>query len=401
QIAQVQIINLNRAEEIQRAKKECGDDVTGFNEYVDKVSFARDQELKSVLTSQQFAAYTAKSGNTWLGMEKFKFKSDDDQLKVKENRHELKIKGKATVASEDLSASNREQRKNEYSDANSNPNNIQPETSHAEPDFHNIPKDDATPLGDEAQNMGSPERKTYPGEMQNGDAYGISSSKTGVKKTDSKKAVTGSAKAAAKKSGSVNKVAKSSSAGAKQLNAGTKSKTVKPSAKAATKKKPVGASANTKKPVTAKKPVNSSGTDNADEYHFSSGQTLRPAPDSDDFYDTDASAKASKPDETNASPAQENFFINEDSKAKISEDEIKIKPEKGVKYKITDDESKFKDKDAKLKVTEDELKAKDKDEKLKVTDKETKDKFSDGTKVKSNDHETKVKSKDLKIKIKE
>jgi periplasmic protein CpxP/Spy len=440
QAEKIQAINLNHAKEIERAKAECGDDLSGFNQYVDKVAFVRDQELKSVLTPEQFARYTNnKSNKTWLGMDKFKFRSDE--LRVKENKRELKIKGKANVAPEDLSVRNNQNQQNQNmneeqsSDAYRNNNNIiiieeEMDTSSSAsapaPDFHNIPKNDGMPAGN--VNAGAPEVKTYPEEIQVEEIYVIEPDsaynpsnpsagkaqgvkvkcpQTSIKKTSSKSEVQGGVKTATKKSSSKNKVAKSSAATGSRLSAGSKKKAgtagKKSTATAGSRKKISAKSMTTaskkQAALDAKSCVNDSGTSSSG----SSGQTL---PGNNNFYDSTASAKGVTPADSNvegviiiesvipvvdstasssAAPAQENFFINKESKAKFTKKESKIKPEKDVKYKITDQE----------------MKLKDGKEKVKENDKELKIKDGRKDKVKSNAHETKIKSEDLKVKIKE
>jgi hypothetical protein len=305
QVAKVRKINSDRAKEIERTKVECGDDLTGFNQYVDKVDFARDQELSNVLSPEQFAFYANnKSNKTWLGIDKFKFRPEG--LAVKENKQEPKIKGKAGIESEKNQSIYQHNDKDQIADYFKNHRNITTMPEAKLPDYHNIPKNDATP--------------------ENSDV---------------------SANAAA----------------------------------------PLGS-----KTATAKSKKPAAGT--SDNNNFSKGQTLAPAPNSDDFYDTGASAKASEPsnygshvdkfNNRSAGPAQENFFINKNAKAKFTENEIKIKPAKDVKYKITNKEIKLKEGKYKLKENDNEIKIKDGDEK-----------------IKSNGHETKIKSGDLKIKLKE
>jgi periplasmic protein CpxP/Spy len=410
QAERVKAINLNRATEIERAKAECGDDLAGFNKYVDKVAVARDQELKSVLTPEQFSFYTNnKSDKTWLGMDKFKFRPEG--LTVKENKHELKIKGKASIASEDISASNKQNaNEGEFSDAYNNNKNIIETPEAVSPDYHNIPKYDAAPV--ENVNPGAPEIKTYPGEIKMEEIYGIKPEydnmyspnagvdygnkcgKTASKKVIKQSGVKASAKSAVKKSSSKNNVAKSSAKTGSDLSS-KKTMTISKSSAAAAKKKSTKhvATAKNKKPNdVVKEPVPEKCYSNT----FSSEQTLKPAPNSDDFFDTTASAKGTQPSDygsnvdkynnnASAKPDVENYFINEDSKAKFSEDEIKIKPEEAVKYKITDKE----------------IKLKDGREKLKENDKELKMKDGHKEKIKSNGHETKIKDDDLKVKIKE
>jgi len=404
QASKIQTINLNHAKEIERAKAECGDDLTGFNLYVDKVAFVRDQELKSVLTPQQFAFYTNnKSNKTWLGMDKFKFKSEG--LTVKENKHELKIKGKANVASEDLSANsnpNANKNKEEFSDASSNSMNIIVMPSAALPDYHNIPKDDAIPSGNENPNPGAYEIKTYPIQTEKVYVYGSANygnkcpQVASKKKTVKKSGVKRSAKVSVN-SGSGNKVAKPSVTSGSILSSKKKAQAIGTKPAAVTRKKSSSksmATSKSKKPAVTTK-TKPSGTNNCNENTFSSGQTLKPAPNSDNFYDTTASAKGSESSEygsnvdkfnnRSSQPAEENYFINEDSKAKFTDNEIKIKPEKGVKYKITDQEIKLKDGKYKVKENNNEIKIKD----------------GHNEKIKSNGHETKIKSGDLKVKIKE
>ena len=346
----VQAINLNHATEVERAKAECGDDYESFNTYVDKVAFVRDQELKSVLTPEQFATYTnKKSDETWLGMDKFKFRSEE--LMVKGNKHELKIKGKSDIATEDISVSNQSNQmaNPESSDAYSNQKNIivtppiaSPDSA-VSPDYHNIPKDDATPSGTMEENAGVPERKTYPGEINVEQIYGVKPEYDTIFKPDS-----------------------GMDYGNSSVDYGNKC--VKTTANA----------------------------ESSDSSNFSSGQTLEPAPNSDDFIDTTTFSKGSEPSDygsntekynnsSSPKPEVENYFIDKNSKGKFSEDEIKVKPEKGVKYKITEDETKLKDGGAKVKDNENEGKIKD----------------GDGGKVKISDHELKVKTEDLKVKIKE
>jgi hypothetical protein len=306
QASKIHKINVSHAEEIERAKSDCGNDITGFNEYVERVASARELALSNVLTREQFALYCDKSNGTWLGMDRFK----SEDFKVKGNKNELKVKGKPAQASDDISASgNLNANEGEFSDAYRNNNNIIL-TQPAKPDLHNFLKADGEPLRNES------------GE-------------------------------------------------------------------------------------TESEQDNSSGINNSDENTFSFGQTLN---------------------------SENGVFINEDSKTKFTEKEAKIKPEEGVKYKYSDEETKVKDGsdkiklneneekyktgDSKIKVNDNQLKSKDKEEKLKKNNNELKNKFSDGAKVKendnelkmkdgkggkikSNDHETKIKKDDLKIKIKE
>jgi hypothetical protein len=93
QVIKIHDINVSHAQEIERARIECADDIAGFNEYVDRVASAREQALSNVLSQEQFNAYCEKSNGTWLGMDKYKFRTDD--LSVKGNKEDkIKAKGK-------------------------------------------------------------------------------------------------------------------------------------------------------------------------------------------------------------------------------------------------------------------------------------------------------------------
>jgi hypothetical protein len=147
QVSEIHKINLSHAQELERAKAECGNDITGFNEYVDRVASAREQALSNVLTREQFAVYCDKSNGTWLGMDRFK----SEDLKVKANKKEDKVKGKAAEASEDISASgNLNSNEGEFSDAYRNNNNIIL-TEPSKPDLHNFLKADGEPLKNESE----------------------------------------------------------------------------------------------------------------------------------------------------------------------------------------------------------------------------------------------------------
>jgi hypothetical protein len=381
QMVQVKKINFSYAREIEAARVECGDDVTGFNSYVDRVAQARDAQLKNVLTPSQFADYTSrKSSKNWLGMDNFKYKSQDGDLKVKNERKELKIKGKNNMTSAplDLSANNKKQMKKEESvDTFSQRQN------------GNVTLDTLARIGE-------PEIRTYPGEEEKpsdvervkpeyDNMYSdMAKNKEEVKKTKSgstyiKSTVSTKSKSGSKSATSKSSVKKSTAkapAASKNSVAESKSKTKSTTAKsgAVHKKKKTTGSATAKKKTNADKstsrikPVVPDTV--ASSAPFDSSVNIMPvAPDTtaEIFVVPDTSASIMEiPDTTSSASGKEpNYFINKDSKAKFTDGESKIKPDNHTKIKETDEEGKSKNANGKVKEQDKESKVKDKGLKIK------------------------------------
>jgi hypothetical protein len=414
QVEKVKKINYNHAREIEVAKVECGDDVTGFNSYVDRVSVARDQQLKSVLTPEQFASYTSKKNDkNWLGIDQFKYKSADGNLKVKNNKNELKIKGvnpNANVtAGEDLSVKNKSDvKEDESSDAYTNNNNIMIDSSEtgAVPEINidtNTDRASVNPgverVKPEYDNMysdsGSASAKSKEKECKEttksgSTKMGTTPSKSSVKSTKAKTSKAPSSGAVASKS-KVKKtttatksgnVQKKTSATAKSGNVQKKKKsTTSASAKKKAKADTSMQGSSRIEPVMPDTTASSSNPERTPDSSFkfrypfdTTGSSRNPNwPDTSAkiFVMPDTTASSSEPalmdTTTSASTKSQNYFMDKDSKAKFSRGESKIKPNNHNKMKETDGEVKSKDGHDKVKEERNESKVKDKDLKVKIT----------------------------------
>jgi hypothetical protein len=415
QLKEVRKINESHAKEIEVARKECGDDVSGLNSYIDRVSNARDRELKSVLTAEQFAYFTSKKNSkNWLGMEKFKNKSEDGELKVKNEKKELKIKGKNNSyvpEPADMSVSNK-QKEDNSSDAFSNNNNII---------IDSVSITEGVVM-DTTANTGVPEIKTYPGSMDTSSDEASMNPPQRVRPEydnmymDSASASMKECEEVSKKStktGSTYKKKSTSSKSKVTSKSGTKTSKTKATAKSPSKSKTTTAAAKSKpkKSATAKSGVKKNkSTQSASskkkmkvdtcENKASSKVPVMPdttasstvpfIPDTsaeigipmdttartDEFFmmpDTTATimiipdTSAAVMDTTSsASTKAPNHFIDKDSKAKFSKGESKIKSTNQNKEKETDSESKSKNGDDKAKDEKNESKVKKEDLKIKI-----------------------------------
>jgi hypothetical protein len=386
QMVQVKKINYSYAREIEVARIECGDDVTGFNSYVDRVSLARDKQLKSVLTPSQFADYTSrKSSKNWLGMDNFKYKSEDGDLKVKNESKELKIKGKNNIASapyvDQTVQNNSQMNKEEPNEVVIDNSNITLDTmaSIGEPEIKTYPGEEEKPADVERvkpeydnmyADMPPAKNKEEAKKTKSGSAHkkstASSKSKTNSKATASKSTAKKSTAKAPKSA-----VASSSKSKTKKTNTAAKSGTVhkkKKSTETATAKKKVKADTCVDQSSSRIKPVTPDTMASAEPMD-SSVFILPEAPDTTAEIlvvpDTSASIQEVPDTTSSASGREPNYFINKDSKAKFSEGESKIKPDNHTKMKGTDQEAKSKNAKDKVKEEDKETKVKEKDFKIK------------------------------------
>jgi hypothetical protein len=396
QLKEIKRINDSHAREIEVARVECGEDVTGFNSYIDRVSNARDRELRSVLTPEQFAYYTSKKNSkNWLGMDKFRYISEDGELKVKNNKDELKIKGKNNAAAPDMSSNAFRNNNDIIIDSVSVTEGIIPDTSAngRAPEIKIFPGGVRMDTNsDQAANKRLNER--VKSEYNNMYADSASASNKKCKEVNKKSSKSGSTH---KKTGVFSKSKTTAKSGTKSskskstAKAPSKSKSNASALKSTTKKTTTAKSGNVKKKkkttesASAKKKMEADTCNNMGSSKMKQGMpdtsarsgipmdttassgeifmvpdttaTIIVIPDSSTgIIDTTSSASAKSP----------NYFINKDSKAKFSKGESKIKPTNHNKMKETDSESKSKNGNSKVKDEKNETKVKDKDWKIKI-----------------------------------